>query len=164
MSLVTPDLGTFFWMMTIFGIVFLVLRRFAWIPILNALKERENSINEALNSASLARQQIDGLMADQEAVRSETVREKERILTEAREIKEKIIAEAKEKAQQENSRLMEQFREQIENEKAIALNDIKQQVVDMSIRIAEKILSEKMESTPRQEKMIQSQLEEFKLN
>ncbi len=164
MSLVTPDLGTFFWMMIIFGIVFFVLRRFAWNPILNALKERENSITEALNSASLARRQIEGLKADQETVRAESVREKERILAEAREIKEKIIAEGKEKAQQENSRLMEHFREQIENEKVIALNDIKQQVVDLSIKIAEKILTEKMESTPRQEKLIQSQLQEFKLN
>jgi F-type H+-transporting ATPase subunit b len=164
MGLVSPNPGTLFWMLLIFGIVFYVLKRFAWKPILNALKERENSIRDALNSADLARKQIEDLRADQDALRAIALKDKELILKEARDIKDKIIAEAREKASQEGAKMIAQIREQIENEKLSALNDIRLQVADLSVQIAEKILQEKLESTPSQEQLIHSQLEGFKLN
>jgi F-type H+-transporting ATPase subunit b len=164
MGLVTPNPGTIFWLLLIFGIVVYILQRFAWNPILNALTERENSIREALDSADLARRQIDDFKADQNIVRANAIKEKEQILKEAREIKDRIISEAKEKASQEGIKLVAQVREQIENEKLAAIHDIKQQVAELSVLIAEKILKEKLEKTPQQEKLINSQLEEFKLN
>lgn len=164
MGLVSPNPGTIFWMLLIFGIVFYILKRFAWKPILNALKERENSIRDALNSADLARKEIEDLKTDQDLIRANALKEKDLILKEARDIKDRILAEATEKAQQEGTKLVAQIREQIENEKLSALNDIRQQVADLSVRIAEKILQEKLESTPRQEQLIQSQLKSFKLN
>jgi F-type H+-transporting ATPase subunit b len=164
MGLVSPNPGTIFWMLLIFSIVFYILKRFAWKPILNALKEREKSIRDALNSADLARKQMSDLKADQEALRAQTLREKEQILKDARDIKEKIIEEAREKATQEGIKLIAQVREQIENEKRAALDDIRKQVADLSVQIAGKILQEKLESSTRQEELIQSQLEGFKLN
>jgi F-type H+-transporting ATPase subunit b len=164
MGLVSPNPGTLFWMLLIFSIVFYILKRFAWKPILNALKERENSIREALNSADEARKQIEDLKADQDRLRANAVKEKELILKDARDIKDRILAEAKEKAQLEGAKMITQVREQIENEKLSALNDIRQQVADLSVQIAEKILQEKLKSTPLQEQLIQSQLESFKLN
>jgi F-type H+-transporting ATPase subunit b len=164
MGLVSPNPGTIIWMLLTFGIVVYILTRFAWKPILNALKERESSIRDALNSAETAKKQMEELQTNQELVRQNTIREKEVILNEARSIKDKIIAEAKEQAHLEGAKLMTQIREQIENEKEAALTQIKEQVADLSVRIAEKILQEKLESTSRQEKIIQSQLEDFKLN
>jgi len=164
MGLVSPNPGTIFWMLLIFGIVFYILKRFAWKPILNALKERENSIRDALNSADLARKQIEDLRADQDILRANALRDKELILKEARDIKDRIIAEAREKASQEGVKMIAQIREQIENEKISALNDIRIQVADLSVQIAEKILQEKLESTPSQEQLIHSQLQGFKLN
>jgi F-type H+-transporting ATPase subunit b len=164
MGLVSPNPGTIIWMLLIFSIVFYILKRFAWKPILNALKERENSIRDALNSADLARKQIEDLKADQDQLRVNALKDKELILKEARDIKDRIIAEAREKATLEGAKMVAQIREQIENEKLSALNDIRLQVADLSVQIAEKILQEKLESTPRQEQLIHSQLEGFKLN
>jgi F-type H+-transporting ATPase subunit b len=164
MGLVSPNPGTIIWMLLIFSIVFYILKRFAWKPILNALKERENSIRDALNSADLARKQIEDLKADQDQLRANALKDKDLILKEARDIKDKINAEAREKATLEGAKMVAQIREQIENEKLSALNDIRLQVADLSVQIAEKILQEKLESTPSQEQLIHSQLEGFKLN
>ncbi len=164
MGLVTPSAGTIIWLIIIFGIVLYILGKFAWKPILNVLKERENSIRDALQSAEMARKQLDNLKNEQELVRVEALSNREQILKDAREIKDRIIAEAKEKAIRDSEKLLAQVHEQIENEKNLALNDLKKQVAEFSVRIAETILKEKLESTPRQEKIIQTQLEEFKLN
>ena len=151
-------------MLLIFGIVVYVLGRFAWKPILNSLKEREEGIRDALASAEQARLQIGNLRAEQDAIRAEAIRDKELILKEAREIRDTMIAEAREKARHEGARLMTQLREQMENEKTLALTSIKEQIANYSVLIAEKILHEKLESTPRQENIITSQLQDFKLN
>ena len=164
MGLVTPNPGTLFWMLIIFGIVVFILQRFAWKPILNALNERTTSISNALSSAEFAKKQLSDLKASQEEVKALAIREKEQILREARDIKDKIIAEAKEKALQESDKIIAQLKVQIENEKIAALNDMKDKVAGFSVLIAEKILRERLESTPQQEEIIQNQLREFKLN
>ncbi len=164
MGLVTPNAGTIFWLVIIFGIVVYILGKYAWKPILNVLKEREESIRDALRSADLARNQLENLKNEQELMRVQALDDREQILKDARVIKERIIAEAREKATRDSEKLLAQVHEQIENEKNMALNDLKQQVAEFSVRIAETILKEKLESTPRQEKIIRTQLEEFKLN
>lgn len=164
MGLVTPNPGTLFWMLLIFGIVVYVLGRFAWKPILNSLKERESGIRDALNSAEQARLQIGNLMAKQDAIRAGAIRDKELILKEAREIRDKMIAEAREKAEREGAKLMAQLREEMENEKIMAITSIKEQIASYSVLIAEKILQEKLEDSLRQENIIQTQLRDFKLN
>lgn len=164
MGLVTPNPGTIFWMFIVFGIVFLILKKFAWKPILNALSEREINIRNALLAAEQARQEVASLKADHEAIRIEAQREKEQILREAKEIREKIVAEAQEKAAAETQKALDQARELIRLERMAAINQIKVQVVELSVNIAEKIIREKINTTPEQEKVIDVMLKDLTLN
>lgn len=164
MGLVSPNPGTIFWIVIVFGIVFMILKNFAWKPILNALKEREINIRNALLAAELARQEVQTLKADHEALRLEAQREKEQILKEARDIRDKIIAEAREKASFEAHKAIEQSREIIRLERMAAINDIKKQVVVLSVSIAEKILKDKVQPTSEQEKIIDNMLKDLTLN
>ncbi|HKI88242.1 MAG TPA: F0F1 ATP synthase subunit B [Draconibacterium sp.] len=164
MGLVTPNPGTLFWMLIIFGIVLFVLRKFAWTPILNALKDREESIANALNSADQARKEVAGLKADNEKIIAEARREKDVILKEAKEIKEKIIAEAKEKASAEVQKSIELGRQQIQSEKTAAINDIKKQVAELSVMIAEKVIKKELANKGEQEKMVDGLVDDIKLN
>ncbi len=164
MGLVTPNPGTIFWMVIVFGIVFMILKNFAWKPILNALRERETSITNALMAADQARLEIANLMADQETIRLEAQKEKEQILREAREIRDNIIAEARDRAILETQRSVEHARDLIHLEKMAAINDIKKQVVELSVSIAERILREKVKSSAQQEKIIDVMLQDLTLN
>lgn len=164
MGLVTPNPGTIFWMFIIFGIVLFILRKFAWKPILNALKDREESIANALNSAEEAKKQVAGLKAENENIMAEARREKGLILKEAKEIKDKIIAEAKEKAIMETQKAVEAARIQIQNEKNNAINDIKKQVAELSVMIAEKVIKKELSNKAEQEKLMDGLIDEIKLN
>ena len=164
MGLVTPNPGTIFWMVIIFGIVLFILRKFAWAPILKALKEREESISNALSSADLARKEVAGLKADNEKVIAEARKERDIILKEAKEIKEKIVAEAKEKAAQEAQKTIDQARQQIQAEKTAAISDIKKQVAELSVMIAEKVIKKELEKKDEQEKMVDGLIDDIKLN
>ena len=164
MGLVTPDYGTIFWMVLIFGIVLFILAKFAWKPILNALKERETSISNALNSAEQARKEVADLKADNEKIIAEARKEKEIILKEAREIKEKIVSEAKDKAGAEAQKTVQQARLQIESEKNAAISEIKNQIAELSVLIAEKIIKKELEGKKDQEEIINGLLDDLKLN
>lgn len=164
MGLVTPNPGTIFWMLIIFGIVFFILKKFAWKPILNALKEREESIANALSLAEKAHQEVEGLKADNEKIIAEARREKEMILKEAKDLKDKIIAEAREKANLEGQKSIEQARIQIQNEKTAAINEIKTQVAELSVAIAEKVIKKELANKGEQEKMINNLIDDIKLN
>jgi len=164
MGLVTPNPGTLFWMLIIFGIVLFVLRKFAWKPILNALKDREESIANALNSAEEAKKEVAGLKADNDRIIAEARQEKNIILKEAKEIKDKIIAEAKDKAIQETTKSIELAKQQIQSEKAAAINDIKNQIAEISVMIAEKLIKKELSNKAEQEKMVDGLIDEIKLN
>lgn len=162
--LVQPEAGTILWMIIIFGIVFFILKKFAWKPILNALKEREDSIANALNSAEEAKKEVAGLKADNDKIITEARKEKDIILKEAKEIKEKIVAEAKDKANQEAQKSIEQARQQIQTEKDAAINDIKKQVAELSVLIAEKVIKKELDNKGEQEKMVDGLVDDIKLN
>lgn len=164
MGLVMPNPGTIIWMIIIFGIVLFILKKFAWKPILNALKEREESIASALNSAEEAKKEVAGLKADNEKIIAEARLEKDAILKEAKELKEKIVAEAKEKAGQEAQKTIDQARQQIEAEKTAAINDIKKQVAELSVMIAEKVIKKQLDGKGEQEKMVDGLIDDIKLN
>jgi F-type H+-transporting ATPase subunit b len=164
MGLVTPNPGTIFWMLIIFGIVFFILRKFAWKPILNALKDREESIANALNSAEEAKKEVAGLKAGNDKLIAEARQEQNNILKEAKEIKDKIIAEAKEKARQETAKSIELARHQIQTEKTAAINDIKNQVAELSVMIAEKVIKKELGNKTAQEKMVDGLVDDIKLN
>ena len=164
MGLVMPNPGTIFWMLIIFAIVLFVLRKFAWIPILNALSEREESIATALNSAEAARKEVEGLKADNDKIIAEARKEKDIILKEARDIKDKIVAEAKEKASLEGQKSIAQARQQIEAEKTAAISEIKKQVAELSVSIAEKVIKKELSNSGEQEKMVNGLIDDIKLN
>lgn len=162
--LVQPEAGTIIWMIIIFGIVVFILKKFAWKPILNALKEREESIANALNSAEEAKKEVAGLKADNQKVIAEARREKDLILKEAKELKEKIVSEAKEKAAEEAQKTIDQARQQIDAEKTAAINDIKKQVANLSVSIAEKLIQKELSNKGAQEKMVDGLIDDIKLN
>lgn len=164
MGLVMPNPGTIFWMIIIFAIVLFILKKFAWKPILNALKEREESIANALNSAEEAKKEVAGLKADNERIVAEARRERDVILKEARDLKDKIIAEAKEKAGEEAQKSIAQARQQIDAEKTAAINTIKKQVAELSVEIAEKVIRKELSNKGEQEKMVDGLIDDIKLN
>lgn len=164
MPLVMPEAGTIIWMVIIFGIVVFILKKFAWKPILNALKEREESITKALNAAEEAKNEVAGLKANNEKIIAEARREKEAILKEAKEIKDKIVDEAKSQAAAETQKSIEQARQQIDIEKKAAISDIKKQVAELSITIAEKVIQKELSNKGEQEKMVDGLVDNIKMN
>ena len=164
MELVTPNVGTIFWMIIVFGIVAFVLKRFAWKPILNALYEREESIESALNAAREARQEMENLKAGNEELMAQVRKEKESIMLEAMNLKENILAEAKEKAAAEMQRSVELARRQIENEKAKAINEMKKQMTELSFMIAEKVIGQEMSDKKNHRVLVEKIIDGIKLN
>jgi F-type H+-transporting ATPase subunit b len=164
MELVTPNVGTIFWMIIVFGIVAFVLKKFAWRPILNALYEREETIENALNAAEKARNDMAKLKAGNELLLAEARKEKEAIMREAMNLKEGIIAEAKQKAADETQRSIEIAQRQIQNEQAKAVNEMKKQMTEISFMIAEKVIRKEMAGNKQQQEMVNKLIDEIKLN
>jgi len=163
-SLTSPGIGLVFWSVLIFGLFFLLLSRFAWKPILSAVKARDEMIKGSLASAEKARKEMVKLQSDNEAILKKAREEREGILKEARDIRDKLIAEAKGKASEEAEKLIEKARAGIEREKTIALADIRDQVAGLSIEIASKVLGEKLKQTGEQQKLIENYLKEVDFN
>jgi F-type H+-transporting ATPase subunit b len=153
-SLTTPAIGTIFWTTFIFGLFFIILKKFAWKPILEAVKAREESIKGSLESAEKAREDMLKLQSDNAAILKKAREEREVILKEARDARDLIMNEAKNKASEEGARLIEKARVGIEQEKQKALSEIRQQVAVLSVDIASKILGEKLKESEEQNKMI----------
>ncbi len=164
MELINPDLGTIFWTTIAFLFILLILRKFAWRPILTFLKEREFSIENALQTAEKARKEMSRLQLDNEKIIAEAKNEHDKILKEAREIKESIIEEAKEQAVNESKQLIEKARIGIQNEKINAMKEIKNQVTILSVEIAAKILQKKLSVDKEQQELIEKSLRDIKLN
>ncbi|MBS3993486.1 MAG: F0F1 ATP synthase subunit B [Bacteroidetes bacterium] len=156
--------GLFFWQLLLFGILVYFLKKFAWKPILTAVQEREDSINNALLSAEKARIEMQNLQADNERILKEARSERDAMLKEAREIKDKMISDSKEEAQKQASKLIEQAKHTIENEKQAAIVELKNQVAELSINIAEKVLKDELSSKEKQLKVIDDMLKDMKLN
>ena len=163
-SLTTPAIGTIFWTTLIFGLFFLVLAKFAWKPILNAVKARDEMIKGSLESAEKAREDMLKLQSDNEAILRKAREEREGILKEAREVRDKLISEAKGKATEEAEKLIEKARTGIESEKRRALSEIREQVATLSVEIASKLLGEKLTQTGEQAKLIDKYLKETDFN
>ncbi len=164
MGLVSPDYGTIFWMVLAFSLVFFILRKYAWGPILKMLQEREQSIDKALQAAVQAREEMSQLKAGHEEMMQKTRAERDILLSEARTIREQMIDKARNEAAAESAKLVEQAKKQIENEKLAAINEIQQQVAALSVDIAEKILRKELKGREEQESLIREQLRDLKLN
>lgn len=164
MDLVTPDIGLIFWSTLIFLILLILLKKFAWTPILGAVNTREESIQNALLSAEEAKKEMQNLQADNERILKEARAEREAMLKEARQIKDKMIADSKEQAKVEGDKMIKQAQSAIESEKKAAVADIKNQVAELSVEIAEKVLKEQLSNKKEQLKLVDTMLDDVKLN
>lgn len=164
MDLITPEIGLFFWQTIVFFVLIFIMAKFAWKPILGAVKEREDSINNALASAEDARKEMQNLQADNEKLLQEARAERDAILKEAREIKERVIAEASTEAQAKADKIVAQAQVVIQNEKNAAVAEIKDQVATLSIQIAEKIVREELSSKEKQQRLVEQMLDDVTLN
>lgn len=164
MELVKPDIGLLFWMVVSFLLVFFLLKKFAWKPILDMLKERETSIENALGAAEKAKDEMARLQATNEQLLVEARAERDAMLKLARDAKDAIVAEAKDKATEEANRMIAIARETIKNEKMAAVTELKNQVAQLSVEIAERIIKTELKSDESQKQIINKYLEEAKLN
>jgi F-type H+-transporting ATPase subunit b len=164
MELVKPSIGLIFWMIVSFSIILFLLKKFAWKPILGMIKEREESIENALAAAEKAKEEMKTLQANNERILHEAKAERDQLLKDARDIKEKMIAEAKETATKEGERLLKAARENIQNEKMAAVTELKNQVASLSIDIAEKILRAELSSDEKQKTLVTTLLKDINLN
>lgn len=164
MELVQPGLGLIFWMTISFGLLIWILGKFAWKPIMKGLREREDSIDEALNMANKAREEMKELKFSNEQLLKEAKEERDVILREARQVKDKIVEEAKERANEEAGRIVDNAKETIEFEKLAAIHEMKNQLASLSIDIAEKIIKEELSAKDKHKKLIEKMLEEVSKN
>ena len=159
-SLTSPAIGLIFWSILIFGLFFFLLAKFAWKPILSAVKARDEMIKGSLASAEKVREDMLKLQSDNEAILKKAREEREVILKEARDIRDKLIGEAKGKATEEAVKIVEKAKAGIEHEKA----EIHEQVASLSIDIASKILGEKLAKSDEQTKLIDKYLKDIDIN
>jgi len=163
MELLTPALGLFFWTLVVFLIILFMLKKLAWKPILKAIKDREDSIEEALKSAEKARSEMSQLQSGIAEAKKEAAAERDRIMKEATEMKNSILDQAKKDAQSEARRIVDDAREAILKEKAAAMADIQSQVASLSIEIAEKVLAKKFENQDEQNALVEEYLKTVSL-
>lgn len=162
--MLSVSIGTVIWSSIAFLVVAFILAKFAWKPILASIREREDSIDDALKSAKKAREEMSNLQASNENLLKEARLERDSMLKDARQTKDKIIAEAKSKAEGEYDKIVASARDTINTEKQAAITEIKHQVANLSIEIAEKVIREELKSTDKQKELIEKYISESKLN
>jgi len=164
MKLLTPDLGLFIWNLIAFLIVFIILKKFAWKPILKSLKEREDNIADSISTAEKVKEEMALLKNENEALMQKAREERSVLLTEAKIATDKMIAEAKEKARSEYDRILADAQQAIQQQKNAAIIDVKNQVGSLVIEVSEKILKRELSNKSEQEKFIKELADGVKLN
>ena len=163
MELITPGFGLVFWTMITFLILLLILRKFAWKPILDSVSQREEGIKDALASAEEAKKEMQNLQANNEKLLKEARAERDAMMKEAREIKDKMIADAKEEAKDVAAKLIQNAQASIEQEKQAALSELKHQVAELSIGIAETVVKKELSAKKDQLKLVEDLLSDVTL-
>jgi len=164
MDLLTPSFGLLIWTLLAFLIVFFILKKYAWPAITKGLKDREQSIADALSTAEKVKAEMAEMKSEHEALLAQAREERAQILKEARETKEKIINESKEAAKTEASKIITETQAAIEAQKMAALIDVKNQVGKMVIDVSEQILKRELKNKEDQEAHIKGLVNEVKLN
>jgi F-type H+-transporting ATPase subunit b len=164
MDLIIPGSGLMIWQIIGFAIFFVILAKFAWKPILTALEERENSIENSLKAAEVARNEMANLVAENEKLLLEARIERDQILKTANEASARMIEEAKDKASAEGARMIENAKAVIETEKQAALTEVKIQVAMLTFDVAEKLLRKNLSTDNEQKALVEEFVKEIKLN
>jgi len=164
MELVNPGIGLIVWMTLAFLVILYILGKYAWKPIMTALKDRESAIHTALNAAENAKVEMEKMKFSNEELLQEAKNERDAILATARKIKESIIEESKQKASEEANRIIASAKESIQNEKMAAITDLKDQLAELSFDVAKKILKRELSDPKKQEEYINELIKEVKFN
>lgn len=164
MDLVTPEIGLIFWTTVSFLILLFILGKFAWKPILNSVNERETSILSALDEAENARKEMQNLKSDNERILKQARAERDEMMKDARQIKESMLTEAKDEAKAEASKIIAQAQATIESEKQAAIADLKNQVAELSVGIAEKVVRKELANDSEQTQLIEQLLKEVTIS
>jgi F-type H+-transporting ATPase subunit b len=164
MELLTPGTGLIIWQTFVFLLLVFLLGKLAWKPILSSLKEREKSIQEALDTAEKARLELSKLKADSESLLKQAREERDTLLREAREASNRLKDEAQAEAKKTADKIVDDARTTIGIEKQAALKEIKIQVAMFSLEVAERLLKEKLSNDKSQKELVQKYVNDIKVN
>lgn len=159
-SILTPDFGLLFWMLIAFLVVFGVLAKFGFPAIVNMVDNRKKYIDDSLRKAHEASERLDNIKQECESMLQETREKQAQILKDATATRDVIVEKAQEKAREEGARLLGEAKAEIENEKQAAISDIRKQVVQLSVEIAEKVIRQNLSSDKAQMDLIDRMLDE----
>jgi len=155
MDLLLPGIGLLFWTLLAFGMVFFLLRKYAWKIIIDSLNEREKGIAESLDAAKKVKAEMAQLKSENEALMAQAREERSQMLKEAKETKDKLINDAKDQAKAEAAKILADANAAIQTQKMAALTDIKNQIGNMVIDVSEKVIRRQLDNKAEQEKYIQ---------
>lgn len=162
--LTTPGFGLVFWTTVTFLLLVVLLRKFAWKPIISAIQHRNEAIDDALKAAEKARQEMTQLQDNNEKLLREAQKERDHLMAEARKSRDKIIEEAGLKAREEAERILQSARENIHYEKMAAITELKNQIASLSLEIAEKLIQESLANDTKQQELAQKMVREISFN
>jgi F-type H+-transporting ATPase subunit b len=164
MELLTPGTGPIIWQLIVFVGLFFLLKSLAWKPILKSLKERETSIQEALDTADNARAEMAKLTADNERLLKEAREERDRMLREAREVANRLREDAQGEAKKAADKIIDDARAAINIEKQAAMKEVKIQVAMFSLQVAEKLMKKNLSGDKEQKALVEGYINDLKLN
>ena len=164
MELLTPTFGLLFWMLIGFGLLFFILSKFAWPVITKMIAEREKHIEEQLTAAEMVRQDMGRLQAEHQKLLEQAKEERDNILADARKLRDKLYDETKTKANHEANLIIEEAKKAIHFEKMKAMTDIKNEIANMSIEIAEKVLRQELSDKAKHDALVEKWMQEVNLN
>ncbi len=164
MDLITPNIGLAFWTLLVFTLLLLILSKFVWKPVLGAVKAREKNISESLELAVKTKAEMAALHAQNENLLKEARAQRDEIVRDAKETASKMVEDAKATSKIEAEKIMLAARVAIEAEKSSAISEIRTQVADLSVQIAEKIIRKELASDDKQKSLASDLAQEINLN
>jgi F-type H+-transporting ATPase subunit b len=164
MELLTPGTGLIIWQLIVFVLLFLLLSKLAWKPIISSLKEREDSIQSALDTAEKARLEMSQLKSDNEKLLKEAREERDKMLKEAREASNRLKDEAQSDAKKTADKIIEDARAAINIEKQAALKEVRVQVALFSLEVAEKLMKKNLADDKSQKELVENYIKDLKIN
>lgn len=164
MDLLTPELGLFFWTLIAFLTVFVILRKFAWKPILNMLHERETGIADSIATAERMKKEMGQMQAENERIMQQAREERSQMLKTAKDEQERIINEAKEKTKAITDKMVADAQQQIQQQKMAALTEVKNEIGNLAVEVAEKILRKQLATVEAQNDYTKLLTEDIKMN
>ena len=164
MSLLIPESGLFFWMLLAFGVVFFVLAKFGWPVITKMIDERAKYIDESIAKANDANEKLAKIQEESAAMLKQAQEKQSQILAEAMEMRKQIVEKAQAEATTAGQKILEEAKQQIQIEKEDAIRDIRRQVGELSVQVAEKVLRQSLATDKDQMAMIDRMLDELETN